>query len=135
MNVRFSVKRTLALTALTLIVVGALGSAVALVVGYLTIGVWMGNITLAILLAVLVAAIYSVFRSQKTMKWKPIPKRFKGVLIVYYAFVVAAVMNPLQGMRPLYEIVMVLSASLYTMNVMTFFATHNDVGSAGGVQK
>lgn len=95
----------------------------------------MGNITLAILSAVLVAAIYSVFRSQKTMKWKTIPKRFKGVLIVYYTFVVAAVMNPLQGMRPLYEIVMVLSASLYTMNVMTFFATHNDVGSAGGVQK
>lgn len=135
MNVRSSVKRTLALTALTLIVVGALGSAVAPGVGYLTIGVWMGNITLAILSTVLVAAIYSVFRSQKTMKWKPIPKRFKGVLIVYYAFVVVAVVNPLQGMRPLYEIVMVLSASLYTMNVMTFFATHNDVGSAGDVQK
>ena len=135
MNVRFSLKRTLALTALTLIVVGALGSAVALVVGYLTIGVWMGNITLAILLAVLVAAIYSAFKSQKTMKWKHVPMRFKVVLIVVYAFVAMGVMIPLHGIQPLYSIVMVLSASLYTMNLMTAFAPHNDVGSASDVQK
>lgn len=135
MSTQFNMKRTLLFTELTLIVISTLGSLVALGLGYLTIGLWMANISLATLSTDLVAAIYSTFKSQKTMKWKPVPMRFKVVLIVVYAFVAMAVMNPLHGIQPLYAIVMVLSASLYTMNLMTAFAPHNDVDSASGVQK
>lgn len=97
----------------------------------------MINFGSAISIAFLIAGIHSILKLQRTMKWKPVPAIFKAALIAYYIIAVVASINSIVGheVRPLSSVILILSATLFTMNAMATFTPQNDTNDVNSVQK
>lgn len=133
---RFSKQAAISIAAVVLSGIFKAGALVVMESKYSAAGPWMDTIGSIIIAAYLVYGIRSIARNCQRLKWNPVPRKFKVVLIGYYVLIVAGTISSIVGhagralssitLPLLSSVTLILSAVLFTMFAMANFTPQND---------
>ena len=133
---RFSKQAAISIAVVVISGIFKAGALVVMASKYSAAGPWMDTIGSIIIAAYLAYGIRSIARNCRRLKWKPVPRKFKAVLIGYHVLIVTATISLIvdHAGRPhssitlplLSSVTLILSAVLFTMFAMANFTPQND---------